>query len=869
MRSLTLFFRLWIWFSFRQLLANRWRAVAVLLGIGLGAAVFTSVRLAINASLDSFTESVDAIAGKSDWTVVRPGGRVPESLVADLLKHPAIHTASPLLTAYVHPIGNDAAPFLLIGLDPILDRPLRVWQTESATSDSANAWLDLVREPNTLLMSRKLLKKFRVPVASDIDLKYMGRTNSFRILAVLDSQGLALADAGNIAITDISTMQEFTTLLGFVDRIDILLKPNVTDKDLKNVRSILPPGIVLARPTEAKESGMLLIKAYQLNLSVLSFVSLFVGMFLVYSLISLNATSRRHELSVLRSIGASSQMLFLLFLVEGAFFGIVGWLLAIPLGSFMVRKLLSSVSSTITHLFARVNVDQIVLDPWEILLSLIMTVSISIIAAYQPAREAMRIPPKEAFLMHERSITRTSSTKFLALAGIFLILMVWPLSKLPGTSGIALSGYVATFFLFTGFALLSPWCLLVMGSHLPPVLKRIGGQPAYLGSRYMRDAGNRIAISVGALITAMALFVALVIMVHSFRNTVETWVNQSIRGDIFLQTQMANTNQYRDQLPQKLARRLQSMQDSIELLPYRRIFLQHGGVRYLFEAIDFKAFSQHGKLLFLEGNPKAIMPEMIAGRGVIVSEVLANQTGLRTGDRFETQVGGIELDLPILGVYRDYRTQGGVLHYSLKQYQELSRDRSWTGVRVFLKDKTATGTSQQDSSSREEIVRQIFKMASENHGVEVTLGDDLRREILRIFDETFAITTVLLLIALLVAALGITTTLTVLVLERARELNTLLAVGASFGQIRAMIVWEAVLMVAAGVSLGAGCGFILSDLLIYVINRQSFGWTFLYSVDWPSLLAALPLILITALLASLPASRLVFKQSPSTLLRER
>jgi putative ABC transport system permease protein len=147
-------------------------------------------------------------------------------------------------------------------------------------------------------------------------------------------------------------------------------------------------------------------------------------------------------------------------------------------------------------------------------------------------------------------------------------------------------------------------------------------------------------------------------------------------------------------------------------------------------------------------------------------------------------------------------------------------------------------------------------------------GQDLRASILRVFDETFAVTTVLLLIALVIAALGITTTLTVLVLERSRQLNTLFAIGAGFGQIRAMIFWEAAFMVAAGEQGGIVCGFILSYLLVYVINRQSFGWTFLYGVDWAALGMSLPLIILTALAAALPAVKMVFRQPPATLLRE-
>ena len=127
---------------------------------------------------------------------------------------------------------------------------------------------------------------------------------------------------------------------------------------------------------------------------------------------------------------------------------------------------------------------------------------------------------------------------------------------------------------------------------------------------------------------------------------------------------------------------------------------------------------------------------------------------------------------------------------------------------------------------------------------------------------------VLLLIALVIAALGIATTLTVLVLERSRQLNTLLAIGAGFGQIRSMIFWEAAFLVVAGELAGIVCGFILSYLLVYVINRQSFGWTFLYGVDWGTLGMSLPLIILTALAAALPAVKMVFRQPPATLLRE-
>jgi putative ABC transport system permease protein len=373
---------------------------------------------------------------------------------------------------------------------------------------------------------------------------------------------------------------------------------------------------------------------------------------------------------------------------------------------------------------------------------------------------------------------------------------------------------------------------------------------------------------VGALITAIALFVALTIMVHSFRETVATWVNQSISGDVFLRPKMAELNHYRDPLPQEVVSGLQNLQTQVDVLPYHRIFLRYEKHPYQFEAIDFATFVKYARFILIRGQMEEILQDLNNGRGVLVSEVFANQTGLGLGEHFHAEVKGVEFNLPILGIFRDYRTQGGVVHYSLPRFMERTGDPSWSGVRIYFTDPRSNDTADTDTAAillKDEILQRCSGL---QHAIEVTVGNDLRREIMRIFDETFAITTVLLLIALVVAALGITTTLTLLVLERSRQIHTLIAGGASPGQIRSMIFWEAVLMVLSGELIGLVCGFILSYLLVFVINRQSFGWTFMYSVDWVSLPASLPLILVTALLAAVPACQLVLRRSSALVLRE-
>jgi putative ABC transport system permease protein len=536
--------------------------------------------------------------------------------------------------------------------------------------------------------------------------------------------------------------------------------------------------------------------------------------------------------------------------------------LALPIGNFLIKYLLHGVSQTITTLFVRVQVEAIAIDAGEMILSFGVTVFIAILAAYQPAREAMAVSPKEALQISQMGMRTRNSPKQLALTGIGCIVLVWPLSQLPAVVGMPLPGYFSIFLLFVGFSLLAPWTLEHIGEALSSILHRLAGVPAYLAGRYVRDGGARTAVSVGALITAVALFTSLVIMIYSFRQTVELWTDQTIRGDLFVTTKMGEINQFRYPISQEVIKGLQSLQDKVDIVPNRRFFLTHNNVPYEFELLDVQGFVKYGSFIWLKGNPEKINPMLERGQGVIVSEVYSNRTGLSVGDLFQAQVGESFVELPILGVVRDYRTRGGVVFYALPHFNQRYHEVGWGGLRIFFKDRTRN-LDQAVANLRRDIIERM------GDRVDILSGKRLRGAVMKIFDETFAVTTVLLLIALMIAALGIATTLTVMVLERSRQLNTLFAIGASFRQIRLMIFWEAGFMVIVGELAGVICGFILSYLLIFVVNRQSFGWTFLYGVDWASLGLSIPLIITTALAAALPAVKMVFRMPPATLLQER
>ena len=127
---------------------------------------------------------------------------------------------------------------------------------------------------------------------------------------------------------------------------------------------------------------------------------------------------------------------------------------------------------------------------------------------------------------------------------------------------------------------------------------------------------------------------------------------------------------------------------------------------------------------------------------------------------------------------------------------------------------------------------------------------------MKIFDQTFLITYALLGVAIVVAVLGIVNTLAALILERTRELALLRVSGLSTGELRTMIVLESTLLGVASTVAGLVMGYVLSWILIYVINKQSFGWTIDFHTPAALIAASLAVTLLASALAGLVPARM-------------
>jgi putative ABC transport system permease protein len=280
---------------------------------------------------------------------------------------------------------------------------------------------------------------------------------------------------------------------------------------------------------------------------------------------------------------------------------------------------------------------------------------------------------------------------------------------------------------------------------------------------------------------------------------------------------------------------------------FRSIEVSYGDTRVRVAGADFEILLEHGALLFkAPADARDAMRRAVGHDAVVVSEAFVIKQHLDVGDEVRLPTPAGPIPFRIVAVYYDYSSDRGVLVMDRETFVRRYGDVAIGGLRVYLRNGVDAEAARQ----------RLLASIGDSHRVLINTNASLRTEVLRIFDSTFAITYALEIIAIIVAILGVSGTLLTLILERERELTILRLIGASRRQIRRMVVGEAVLIGAISQAVGLVVGLMLSLVLIYVINVQSFGWTIQFHLPGRFLVQSSILMVVATALAGLyPARR--------------
>ncbi len=844
MRRLLLFYRLML----RPLLQEPVRAMLTVLAVTLGVAVVLAIDLAGAAATGSFRASMETLAGDNDLEVVASGG-VPEAVVGTIATLPYSIRISPRIEDSAV-IADTKQSLPLLGFDFIAESnsgrigAISEFTSSDAVPSSENEMQSL-QNPDSVWVGASLGRK----PGDKLRLLINDRVREFTVRGVYpDSDG-----SDSAIVMDLAAAQRVLSRFGRVDRI--LLKvpeaPSLEDWQ-QRLRAVLPPGVEVRTQGTGTNENRRMLAAFRWNLRLLSYIALIVGAFLIYNTISVSVVRRRPETGIVRALGASRNAVLAAFIGEAAFFGLAGATLGLPVGRVMATGAVKLMSATVESLYVSSRPGAIELTAWSFVLAFVIGVGVAIISAYSPAREASLVSPVEAMARGRREyIARVHKSRDLWLALILGILAA-AASRVPAIEGKPVFGYLAAILLVAASALAIPAFTDVLLSRASRWLGKLLGVEALLAAQSLSASLHRTSILVGALSTAIAMMTSVGIMVGSFRETVLIWMNDRLPADLYLRPAGEPAPDRHPTLSLALADKISKLPGVAGVDRLRAYEISYDGMPATLASVDLGALrSEHRSNFFSGRATEQVLSQIRNADAVVVSEPFTYKHRVKAGDTITLSLGASRAAFRIVDVYYDYGSERGSILMDRQTMLRYLPDPAPSNLAIYVAPNTTSDT----------VRREIIEAAA-SYRVLLFSNRDLRTEAIRIFDRTFAITYALEAVAIIVAVMGIAGALLALVIDRRREIGLLRFLGAATSQVRKQILVEAGLLGLLANFAGLAQGFALSLVLIFVINKQSFGWTIRF--HWPVavLLGAISVVYIATVLAGLYPAQVAVKLNP-------
>jgi putative ABC transport system permease protein len=696
----------------------------------------------------------------------------------------------------------------------------------------------------------------------------LGRTGGETIALLINDQVATYTVRGvfpdangssSAIVMDISAAQSALKRFGRVDRILVQVPQSAPlDEWQRRLREALPSGVQVRAAGAGTNENRRMLAAFRWNLRLLSYIALIVGAFLIYNTISVSVVRRRAEIGIVRALGASRGVVLAAFVGEAACFGVIGALIALPLGRLMAGGAVQLMGATVEALYVSSRPGAIELTPASVLLAFLIGVGVAVASAYAPAREASFVPPIEAMAQGRREYaTRVHKTRDIWIA-LAVGLAAAAASRAPAIGGRPLLGYFAALLLICASAFAMPALVDAVAGLASRILKRVLGIEAVLASRSLSSSLRRTAVLVGALSTAIAMMTAVAIMVGSFRETVLRWMGDQLPADLYLRPAGAVAADRHPTISLELTDEIARLPGVVAIDRLREYEISYEGMPAGLGSVELNILRSYHNADFLSGRKaNEVLAELRGADAVLVSEPFANKHHLRAGDSINLSLGERRASFRVADVYYDYSSERGSILMDRNVMLRYLPDPAASNLAIYVAP-----------DARIEAVRAEITRAVAGHSVLMFTNRDLRGEALRIFDRTFAITYALEAIAVLIAVMGVAGALLALVIDRRRELGLLRFLGAASGQIRKLILIEAGFIGLLANFAGIALGFALSLILIFVINKQSFGWTIRF--HWPVavLVGALTMVYAATVLAGLYPARVAVGLNPVEVVHE-
>lgn len=819
----------------RYLLRRRSLSLLQLLGIACGVAAVIGMSLSAQSALQSFSKAIEFLQGKSTHLIERSAGPMNETFLALIMKDPAIDAFAPVIDRRIQ-LSNDEV-IRVLGIDPFLDRTIRpeisrAYFSQKRKEEKEDAF-SFFYDDNSVLIDSNLASQLTAHKGSIINTSY----GPFKVIGIFPNPS-----GEPVIIIDIRNAQRIFGLQGFIDRIDLIVNNDPV------FRSHWSKGFRIETNRQRRETLTALLDSFRLNLQALSLLALFVGTFLIYNTVMFAVVSRRKDAGVLRSLGAHRHEVIAAFLTEIFMFGIAGGALGAVFGYILSRFLVDVVGDTISTLYFFLKPSPQPFSLLTIVTGMGFGLLASLAGSIAPLMEIIFVEPVKT--LRGQTVYRGGKRKAVkgALIGLGILCVATLLLILSFYH--VYVGYGGTFVFLLGVSLFTGLVIRLLTPPLKWIFSKVGGLTGKLAIANIRKNIGRTAIAIAAFMVALSMSIGLGSMIGSFRNSLIWWMNSQLKGDLYI------SSIARMEVPESFYEEIKHIPGIGGVDTYRNVQIIYNGKPVYITAINAGILQKFTQFGWVRGGNENW--ESVKQGSVIVSESFSRRFNIKHGDTITIEGAEGAITFPVAAVFYDYTTEHGLIMMDRSTYIRHFKDSAINSLGIFIDPHYA---------DREQVIKEVKERARARN-LPVVTQNELHKSILTVFENTFAVTRSMRILAIVVAFFGIAGALMTLFVERQREFGIYRALGFSTRQIAGMTLCEGIGMGLVSYLMSIGVGTILALILIKVINLRSFNWTIFYHFTIDSYLLAC----ITAIAASIGASIYpiykVYRTYPQIQLRE-
>ena len=808
--------------TIKGLLAHKLRfaltALAVMLGVAFmsGTLVLTdtisrtfdNLFADVNRGTDAYVRSAQSLSSGFGGPVRRQRARVPASLVPEIESVPGAAAAQGNLQFYAQlvdkkgdTVGNPAQGAPTFGFTWGTVKALNPYRLEPGGHAPQG--------PDQVVIDAASAKEAGFKVGDQVTILTQGPPTKYQIVGIAKFGDADSAAGASAALFDTPTAQAITGAIDQFDSISVVAQPGVSQTTLKDrIASKLDSKtyqvLTGAQITKENQSDIKnALQFFNVALLVFALIALFVGTFIIFNTFSIVVAQRLREMALLRALGASGRQVMGSVLTEAVLVGLSASVIGLGAGI----ALSSALKALLDAFGLDIPAGGTVVSAQTVIVALVVGTGVTIISAIVPARKASRVPPIAAMRDVATEERPHSGRRVLIGFGIVALGVLSLFAGLFGDAGISLVG-LGALIVFIGVFVLGPVVARPLSQAIGWPAARLRGITGSLARDNAMRNPKRTSATAAALMIGVALVGFITIFAASAKESINAQVDEAFKADYVISTGSgfgASFGGFSPQLASDIAKLPQVAGSS----PLRFNQAEFGGSSEFFAGVDPRSATKVFNMKVEEGN----VGDLAQANSVGISRSVANDKHLRLGSRVPAQFPNGATPLTVRTIYGNGNKQG-FADYTLSIATVSEHFTSQLDQYVFV--KLASGVSPLEGRQAIDRVLKAYPNAELQDSTE--FKDSQAAQI----NQLLGLIYVMLLLAVIIALIGIANTLALSIYERTRELGLLRAVGMSRRQLRSSIRWESVIISLLGTFLGLVIGLFFGWAVVEALKDQGF-----------------------------------------------